>query len=178
VLPLARAWRRLPDALRQAWQVVAVPRHPQASAELKAEAARAGQALAASTDDRSGGWFWDDRLGGLNRWYAAGDVAFVGGSLAPWGGHNPLEPAACGAALLMGPHHESQREVVRLLEAAGALTVTRSELEVTAALERLLGDGQARAAAARAALEVARQRRGAARRTVARLEELGLWTRS
>ena len=174
VLVLARAWRRLPAELREIWQVVAVPRHPRASAELRTEAARAGQPLARAVGGERGAWRWDDRLGVLNGYYGVADVAFVGGSLSPHGGHNPLEPAACGAALLMGPHHASQGEVVRALEGAGALCVVGSETEVTTALERLLGDAEARAVAGRVALGVVEQRRGVARRTVARLVELGL----
>jgi 3-deoxy-D-manno-octulosonic-acid transferase len=172
---LARAWSRLPAALREAWQVVAVPRHPRASEELRAEADRAGQPLAEAAGGGRGAWRWDDRLGVLKGYYAAADVAFVGGSVTPFGGHNPLEPAACGAAVLMGPHHASQRDVVRALEAAGALRVAGSEQELAGALERWLGDAPARAAAGKAGLEVAAGRRGAARRTVARLAELGLW---
>jgi 3-deoxy-D-manno-octulosonic-acid transferase len=172
---LARAWRRLPAALRQSWQVVAVPRHPRASAGLRAEAARAGQALAGPGGGVEGAWNWDDRLGALRGYYEVADVVFVGGSLSPYGGHSPLEPAACGAALLMGPHHASQRDAVRELQAAGALRVAGSEAEVASALERLLGDAAARVCAGRAALGVVEQRRGAARRTAARLVELGLW---
>jgi 3-deoxy-D-manno-octulosonic-acid transferase len=175
VLVLARAWRRLPAVLRQSWQVVAVPRHPRASAKLRAEAARAGQALAGAIGGQDGAWLWDDRLGVLRGYYGVADVVFVGGSLTPYGGHNPLEPAACGAALLMGPHYASQWDVVRELEEAGALRVAGTEAEVAGALERLLGDAEVRAAAGRAARWVVEQRRGAARRTVARLVELGLW---
>jgi len=175
VLVLARAWRRLPAVLREAWQVVAVPRHPRASAELRAEAARAGQALAGSIGGERGAWLWDDRLGVLTGYYGVADVAFVGGSLSSYGGHNPLEPAACGAALLVGPHHASQRDVVRALEAAGALRVAGCETDVAGVLERLLGDAGVREAAGRAALGVVERRRGATRRTVARLVELGLW---
>ena len=175
VLILARAWRRIPAALRESWQVVAVPRHPRASAELRAEAARGGQAPAGAIGGKDAAWLWDDRLGVLKGYYGVADVAFVGGSLAPFGGHNPLEPAACGAALIMGPHHASQSDVVRALEAAGALRVAGSEAEVAKVLERLLGDAQARAGAGRAAVGVVVKRRGAARRTVVRLVEMGLW---
>lgn len=175
VLILARAWQRLPAVLRQSWQVVAVPRHPRASARLRAEAARGGQALAVAAGGTDGAWRWDDRLGALRGYYEVADVVFVGGSLSPCGGHNPLEPAACGAALLMGPHHASQLDVVRELEAAGALRVAGSGTEVTSVLEQLLGDAAARAAAGQAALRVVEQRRGAARRTVALLVKSGLW---
>jgi len=176
VMTLARGWQRLPAELRRAWQVVVVPRHPRAADELRAEAARAGQALSGVGGGPDGAWGWDERLGVLPGYYAAAEVAFVGGSLANHGGHNPLEPAACGAALLMGPHHASQQEAVDQLQRAGALAVAGTEGEVAAALERLLGDAVARGKAGRAALDVAEQRRGVARRTVARLAELGLWT--
>ena len=172
---LARAWQRLPAALRGPWQVVAVPRHPQASAELRAEACGAGQAVAQPGCREDGAWSWDDRLGVLNEYYGVADVAFVGGSLMPYGGHNPLEPAACGAALIMGPHHASQGDAVRALAAAGALFVAGAEADVADALERFLGHPEARAAAGEAALAIVKQRRGAARRTVARLVESGLW---
>ena len=153
VLALARAWGRLPAGLREAWQVVAVPRHPRASAELRGEAGRAGQALEDAPGGRRDAWVWDDHLGVLNGYYAAADVAFVGGSVSPFGGHNPLEPAACGAALVMGPHHASQREVVRALEASGALRVAATEQQLAEALGAWLGDEQARVVAGRAALE-------------------------
>src|SRR5580765_9036287 len=117
---LVRAWRAVPAALRARWQVVAVPRHPNAVAQIQAEAIAAG--LTAMEDAAaSDAWRWDARLGVLTQWYRAADVAFVGGSLAPYGGHNPLEPAACGAAVIMGVHDASQREGVRALERAGGI---------------------------------------------------------
>ena len=172
---LARAWRRLPPALRERWQVVAVPRHPQASTSLREEAARSGQAISRDGTAPGGNWRWEDGLGVLNAFYAAADVAFVGGSLGPYGGHNPLEPAACGAAVLMGPYHASQGDVVPALESAGALRVVASEAELANDLGRWLSDDTARAAAGRAALAVAERRRGATARTVAQMVERGLW---
>ena len=62
------------------------------------------------------------RLGELLACYAAADVAFVGGSLVPVGGHNLLEPAALGKPLLAGPHSFNAPEAARLLESADALT--------------------------------------------------------
>jgi 3-deoxy-D-manno-octulosonic-acid transferase len=111
----------------------------------------------------------------LNGYYAAADVAFVGGSLVPHGGHNPLEPAACGAALVMGPHHSTQRDAVRALAAVGALRLADGEAELAEAIGAWLRDERARASAGRAALEIVAGRRGAARRTVLQLEERGLW---
>ena len=173
--PLARAWQALPTGLRRAWQVVAVPRHPRATAELAQEAARAGQALVREGVPEHGAWGWDDRTGVLLSYYGAAEVAFVGGSLRPYGGHNPLEPAACGAAVIMGPYYASQLDGVRALRERSAAWIASSPQELLLALRGLLGDDAVRGARAAAALEVVAAQRGASARAVARLEQLGLW---
>jgi 3-deoxy-D-manno-octulosonic-acid transferase len=173
--PLARAWRSLPASVTDHWQVAAVPRHPAASGEVRSEAQREGARIAEHPPVPAGAWRWDDRLGVLASYYQAGEVAFVGGSLAPYGGHNPLEPAACGAAVLMGAHHRSQLVAVQALTPGGGLWVVKDERELAAALSRLLGDAQERerrAAAARAAADASR---GAARRAVHQLVMWNLW---
>jgi 3-deoxy-D-manno-octulosonic-acid transferase len=173
--PIARAWRALPAPLRERWQVVAVPRHPAAAAGLRAETTRAGQTLVETGAPRNGAWRWDERLGVLGAWYQAADVAFVGGSLAPFGGHNPLEPAACGAAVIMGPHHATQRAAVEALDTADAIAIVDVGEPLAGALAALLGDPSLREARQRAALAVAERARGVARRVVDHLEEWDLW---
>src|SRR5262249_23521040 len=107
--------------------------------------------------------------------YAVADVAFVGGSLVPLGGHNPLEPAAAGAAVLIGPHHESQRPAMELLSAAGAVVGTRGEA-LAGTLRAGVEDAAERRRLAQAGLRGAASARGAAQRTVARLMEWGAWS--
>lgn len=175
--PVARAWRSLAPSLRSLWQVVAVPRHPRALEQLQQEAQGAGLS-SAERGSPSDAWRWDERLGVLTRWYQAAEVAFVGGSLAPYGGHNPMEPAACGAAVIMGVHDFSQRGSVRVLERAGAITRVADTAALTRAFESLLGSSAARAERSRAGLRVAAAERGSAARAVARLVERGLWPRS
>jgi len=175
VRPLARALGSLPEGVRDRWQVVAVPRHARAGGELLDEARRAAQVLVRSGAPRRGAWRWDDGTGVLGGYYAAADVAFVGGSLGPYGGHNPLEPAACGAAVVVGRHHEAQADGVQALRERDAVTVVRGEDELAPALARLLTDEGLRAARAAAALETVRDRRGAARRAVERLASWDLW---
>ena len=181
---LARAWLDLPFGLRAPWQVVAVPRHPRASGELAAEARAAGQPVALReragrngwcADDGKGAWRWDDRTGVLSGYYATADVAFVGGSLMPYGGHNPLEPAAAGAAVVIGPHHPTQADAVRALEQRRAVRVAAPGTELQSALATLLGDAAERERQAGAALQVAEEMRGAARRAVGRLAAWKLW---
>src|SRR5439155_18395950 len=159
---LARAWQRLPPALAAGWQVVAVPRHTRATRELVNEANAAATEIAANGRVSVRAWRWDDRPGVLPAYYAGADVTFVGGSLAPWGGHNPLEPAACGAAVVMGPHHASQLEGVRALLARDAIAIAHDPQECARILERLLGDSEARARSAGAARSVASALGGAA----------------
>jgi 3-deoxy-D-manno-octulosonic-acid transferase len=154
---------------------VAVPRHPRALSQLEDEAATAGHVRGRADRAAADGWRWDARLGVLSDWYRAADVAFVGGSLAPYGGHNPLEPAACGAAVVMGPHDASQREAVRALERAGGIWRVADASGLSGALEALLGHAELRAVRAAAALSVATAERGSAARAVQRLRELSLW---
>jgi 3-deoxy-D-manno-octulosonic-acid transferase len=69
-----------------------------------------------------------DTLGELSMLYAAADVAFVGGSLVPIGGHNLLEPAALGIPVLTGPSHSNSREVAQaLLQCGAALEVADTQ---------------------------------------------------
>ena len=171
---LARAWRSLRPGLRSGWQVVAVPRHPRALAQLQSEAIAAG--LTSPRDATpSDTWRWDERLGVLTQWYQAADVAFVGGSLAPYGGHNPMEAAACGAAVVMGMHDFAQRGSVRALERGGALWRVGDSIALARALESLLGDAGVRDERSRAGIRVAAAERGSAVRAVAELVGRGLW---
>ncbi|KIQ96340.1 lipid IV(A) 3-deoxy-D-manno-octulosonic acid transferase [Lysobacter sp. A03] len=81
-----------------------------------------------------------DTLGELLHFYACADVAFVGGSLQDVGGHNLLEPAAAGTAIVTGPHLHNFAEISRQLDEAGALRIGTDPIGVGGALEELLGD--------------------------------------
>ncbi|MBI5168944.1 MAG: hypothetical protein HZA61_05625 [Candidatus Eisenbacteria bacterium] len=171
---LARAWMALPEDVRAGWTVVAVPRHPRASEELGAEVAAAGVTVT-SDPSRTDAWMWDDRTGVLVDWYRGADLAFVGGSLSPFGGHNPLEPAACGAAVMMGMHHASQLDYVRALRGGDAIELLEPGDALTGSLRRLLTDETLRTGRAKRARAVAEAQRGSAARAVAALREMDLW---
>ncbi len=79
--------------------------------------------------------FLVDTLGELQMFYAAADVAFVGGSLVPIGGHSLLEPAVLGRPILSGPHTHNGQDVADLLIQNGALRIVRSQEELA---QRLL----------------------------------------
>ena len=108
--------------------LVLVPRHPERFKEVAAHVRRRGfepVMRSRRPADCSGVQvFIGDTMGELPLFYAAADVAFVGGTLVERGGHNMLEPAALGLPVLFGPHVFNFAEISRrLLEAGGARTV-------------------------------------------------------
>ena len=107
-----------------------------------------------------------DTIGELENFYAAADVAFVGGSLAPIGGHNLLEPAVLGVATLTGPEQGNAPEVARLLTESGGLQIVCDGTALGAALIALLGDEAARARMAGAAQAAVSANRGAQERVL------------
>jgi 3-deoxy-D-manno-octulosonic-acid transferase len=113
-----------------------------------------------------------DSLGELLDFYAAADVAFVGGSLAPIGGHNLLEPAALGVPILTGPNNYNGEEIARLLIARAAAEVVHDAAELGARVSALLADPVARermGAAGRASVD---SNRGALAKLLALIEPL------
>ena len=108
-----------------------------------------------------------DTLGELENFYAAADLAFVGGSLVPVGGHNLLEPAALGVATLTGPYQHNAPEIARLLLEQQALQMVGNDAELSAAVVRLIGDAPERARLAEAARAAVAANRGALERVLA-----------
>lgn len=108
-----------------------------------------------------------DTLGELVEFYAAADVAFVGGSLVEAGGHNLLEPAAVGVPVLAGPHQFNSPQVARALSEQRGLTLVHDASELSNCVVRLLSDPQARAAQVAAAARVITSNRGALSRVLA-----------
>jgi len=106
-----------------------------------------------------------DTLGELLDFYAAADVAFVGGSLAPIGGHNLLEPAALGLPVLTGPNNSNGEDVACLLLDCGAAEIVRTADELAARVNVLLADAALRA-------EMGRRGRAAVERNRGALEKL------
>jgi 3-deoxy-D-manno-octulosonic-acid transferase len=103
--------------------------------------------------------------------YAACDLAFVGGSLVPRGGHNVMEPAALGIPVLFGPHMENFSSAAVALTEAGAGFIARDAEELAALVLRLSADPTARRVASSMARKVVETNRGAMERTVALIEE-------
>jgi 3-deoxy-D-manno-octulosonic-acid transferase len=118
---------------------------------------------------------WDvlvvDILGQLMRLYSAADVAFVGGSLLPYGGHNPLEPASYGIPVLFGPHMEHcHRSAHLLLHAGGGIQIMDGD-QLKEMTSHLLLSSQERHRRGQASLRVVREGGGNAEQTVEALKE-------
>jgi len=129
-----------PDAL-----LVIAPRHPARFTEVAQLIADGGESFTRRSDgeraeDEDVAVLLLDSLGELLEFYAAADVAFVGGSLVPVGGHNLLEPAALGLPVLTGPHNFNSADVARLLVARGAAQIVHNPQELGARVSALLSD--------------------------------------
>ncbi|MEM9725578.1 MAG: 3-deoxy-D-manno-octulosonic acid transferase [Pseudomonadota bacterium] len=127
---------------------VIAPRHPERGAAVAEAAAAAGlratRRALGQQPNAGDAVHVVDSLGELGLWFRLCPCSFVGGSLVPVGGHNPLEPARLGSATVVGPHLSSvEREATRL-EAAGALIRAADAADLAAALDRLVGHDDAR----------------------------------
>ena len=152
------------------------PRHPERFDAVAARVAEAGLALRRRSRDRGPDARCDvfliDSLGELPGFLAAGDVAFVGGSLCAVGGHNLLEPAALGLPLLSGPHTFNFAEISAMLAQSGALqTVVDAEALAEAVSTLFAAPDQARERGRAGRLRVDRER-GALARTLALIDDV------
>ena len=69
-------------------------------------------------------------MGELAKFYALSDVAFVGGSLVPWGGHNLLEPAYYAKPVFFGPHMDNFAHLAEIFVEAGAARIVKSRSDL------------------------------------------------
>jgi 3-deoxy-D-manno-octulosonic-acid transferase len=112
-----------------------------------------------------------DTIGELASVYSLASVAFVGGSLVPAGGHNPLEPAQFGVPIVMGPHYENFAAITESLRQADALRIADAE-DLATALIGLINDRALAVAMGARAIEVFERQAGATERCVAAICKL------
>ncbi len=101
-----------------------------------------------------------DTIGELAECYRLARVAFIGGSLADFGGHNPLEAAACGVPVLFGPHMDDFQEIARDLADCGGAVVVDTPASLETSVARILKDGQTHAKMSKAALDLVESHAG------------------
>lgn len=172
VLAAHRALRKMfPEAL-----LILVPRHPQRFDEVAHTCEQAGFAVARRSLNqpvtKDTAVYLGDTLGELGVFYAAGDVAFVGGSLVPLGGHNVVEPASLGRFTLCGPSLENFDDVAAPLIEAGALTPVADAEALGEALIDAFSKPTATAQKGAQGQQVVAEERGALARTMAGLSRL------
>jgi 3-deoxy-D-manno-octulosonic-acid transferase len=119
----------------------------------------------------SGGVLLLDTIGELAALYALADIAFVGGSLVPHGGHNIIEPAQHGVATVVGNHTENFRDIVSLFQSRDAVRIV-GPAELPLVLLELLANNAERIALGQRAAETMRSQVGATARTAGELEAL------
>ncbi len=166
LIALRRVRERMPGSL-----LVWAPRHPQrfeaVARELTAQGvsvARRSRGEAVKPDTEV---LLLDTLGELAGCYAAARLAFVGGTLSPrYGGHSPVEPAALGLPVLMGPHRAHFKDEAAALEAAGGLVTVADGEALGAQVAAWLQDPQRCHQIGERARAVVAANRGAADRTV------------
>ena len=175
---LAEAARAL-DAVASPLTLVAAPRHPERAPGMLAALARAGANVTTWRPGepwpRPGAVVWIPLLGVLRDLFEVAEVACVGGTFAPWGGHNAAEPAALGVPVVLGAHHGSIREVVDALLARGGGVVAADGAAAARAALAWAADPGAREEAAGAARRAVLDLGGATARTIGFLEARGVW---
>ena len=163
--------KQFPDAL-----LLIAPRHPERF-KLVEHAVRALDFSVATYSAEgipapSHQVFVIDAMGRLMPFYAASDLAFVGGSLVPIGGHNVLEPAALGRPVLVGPHTFNFAEITLSLIREGGAECVDSADRLGADVQRLLRDDGRRARMGEVAQQVFERERGAVQRIMQMVDAL------
>jgi 3-deoxy-D-manno-octulosonic-acid transferase len=158
--------------------ILLVPRHPQRFDEVAKLiegadlACRRRSRAPWSADVPAGTVLLGDTMGEMALYYAAADVALIGGSLRNFGAHNLIEACAVGTPVIVGPSTHNFDQVIADALAAGAALQVRDAYAAVAAMAMLTADARRRAAMGEAALRFASTHRGATVRVAARVKGL------
>jgi 3-deoxy-D-manno-octulosonic-acid transferase len=154
--------------------LVLVPRHPERFGRAAQLARSAGLKVSLRSEGiscpRSTQCFVLDSMGELMRYYAACDVAFVGGSMDRVGGQNMLEPAAMGKPVIVGPNTFNFKEIAQQLIDCGATIRIHDADELRKAVDRLFNDPELRDHMGQAGMSLVKSGQGALQRTLALID--------
>jgi 3-deoxy-D-manno-octulosonic-acid transferase len=171
---LLQAFRNVLASYPRAALILA-PRHPERFGEvaelLDTLGIRFWRRSLWSGDPITSGVLLIDTIGELAALYALADVAFVGGSLVPRGGHNIIEPALHGVPIVVGNHTENFRDIVGLFQSRNAVRVV-GPAELPLVLMELISNPAEREELGRRGAETLRAQMGATQKTVQALEKL------
>jgi len=163
--------KRFPDAL-----LILVPRHPERFAAVRSLLHRKGLSFVARTDGTpctsDTQVYLGDTMGDVPLFYAAANVAFVGGSLVPIGGHNLLEPAALGRPVVTGPHLFHTQDIASKFEKLGASIAVNNAGQLAVAVADLFADEATATDIGNRGRELVQQNKGALDRLLELLEPL------
>lgn len=162
---------QVPDAL-----LILVPRHPErfdaARQLLERQGAKYVSRTSSEEVDADSSVFLGDTMGEVPLFYAASDVAFVGGTLVPVGGHNLLEPAALALPVVTGPHLFNTQDIADMFVNIGALTRVADPDQLAVAVTRLLQDEASAHRLGKLGRDVVQRNRGALDRLLSLIEPL------
>ena len=155
--------------------MILAPRHPERFAPvatlLESFGIKFSRRSLWSGEPLTGGVLLLDTIGELSAVYGLADVAFVGGSLVPKGGHNIIEPARHGVAIVVGNHTDNFRDIIWLFQTHDAVRIV-GPAELPLVLMELISNDAERKALGRRAAETLRSQAGATEKTLAALESL------
>jgi 3-deoxy-D-manno-octulosonic-acid transferase len=157
--------------------LVLVPRHPERFAAVARLCRKQGfrialrsETLGAVADDVD--ILVGDTMGELQLFFGAADVAFIGGSLVPTGGHNLLEASAVGKPVVFGPHMFNFQEISQMTLERGAGVQIQAPSELAAAVSDFLGNANRRDSAGEAGRKMVEENRGALEANMRLIEQL------
>jgi len=166
-----RLLEHFPDLL-----LIAVPRHPEFFDLFKQACSKNNLNYLSRSDNiapgRTNNLLVGDTMGELTLMCGAADVAFVGGSLIERGGHNPLEPAACGLPVIMGESDYNFSDICKIMREAKVLDVVGNEQELSEAVKLLLSDPTLLKSKSKAANKIFEINRGAVDRIMQSINSL------
>lgn len=144
--------------------LILVPRHPErfrpvtklAATQFNTLTFSSSKACCPETDIMIG-----DTVGQLLLFYALSDIAFVGGSLTPIGGHNVIEPAALGKPIIIGPHYVNFQQIVETLLKSDAIKVINNQDQLVTTVDELLVNLEQRQTLGKHAKQVIKENHGA-----------------
>jgi 3-deoxy-D-manno-octulosonic-acid transferase len=153
---------------------IIAPRHPERGEEIamlcgSRAAVRRSQGALPKTDTQV---YIADTIGELGLFYRLTSFAFIGGSLIPHGGQNPLEPARLGCAVITGPHTENFRQPYHAILSAQGMGRVSSATDIAAMAKRLLSNREETKALGKSAQAAAIALGGAVEKTIVAIEAL------
>jgi len=157
--------------------IVIVPRHPQRFQEVEAMLVQRGFIFQRRSSNRSIALetqvVLGDSMGEMFAYYAACDIAFIGGSLLPFGGQNLIEACAVGKPVVIGPHTYNFAQASELAVVSGAAVRVQNTQELLQKVENLLAHPELLAAMGKAGLSFVSANRGATERALACMSNSG-----